>query len=57
MGNTCTPVADAYWCMAKPIQYCKVNNNNNKEKKITLIIIESLNDSLLHIIGVPIEEN
>ena len=28
-----------------------------KEKKITLIIIESLNDSLLHIIGVPIEEN
>jgi len=33
MGNTCTPVADAYWCMAKPIQYCKVNNNNNKEKK------------------------
>ena len=33
MGNTCTPVADACWCMAKPIQYCKVkkkNNNNNK---------------------------
>ena len=27
--NTCTPVADACWCMAKPIQYCKV-----KEKKI-----------------------
>ena len=24
MGNTCTPVADACWCMAKPIQYCKV---------------------------------
>ena len=30
----CTPMADAYWCMAKPIQYCKVkkNNNNNKIK-------------------------
>ena len=24
MGNMCTPVADACWCMAKPIQYCKV---------------------------------
>ena len=22
MGNTCTPVADSCWCMAKPIQYC-----------------------------------
>ena len=24
MGNTCTPVADSCWWMAKPIQYCKV---------------------------------
>ena len=24
MGNTCTPVADSCWCMAKPIQYCEV---------------------------------
>ena len=24
IGNTCTPVADSCWCMAKPIQYCKV---------------------------------
>ena len=24
MGNTCTPVADSCWCVAKPIQYCKV---------------------------------
>ena len=30
MGNTCIPVADSCWCMAKPIQYCKV-------KKIFLI--------------------
>ena len=22
--NTCTPMADSCWCMAKPIQYCKV---------------------------------
>ena len=21
--NTCTPMADSCWCMAKPIQYCK----------------------------------
>ena len=25
MGNTCTPMADAYQFMAKPIQYCRVN--------------------------------
>ena len=24
IGNTCTPVADSCWYMAKPIQYCKV---------------------------------
>ena len=24
IGNTCTPVAGSCWCMAKPIQYCKV---------------------------------
>ena len=28
-----TPVADACWCMAKPIQYCKVKKIN-KIKKI-----------------------
>ena len=28
MGNICTPKTDACWCMAKPIQYCKVKNNN-----------------------------
>ena len=27
LGNTCTPMADTYWCMAKPIQYCKVKIN------------------------------
>ena len=26
MGNTCIPVADSCWYMAKPIQYCKVIN-------------------------------
>ena len=25
MGNTCTPMADSCQCIAKPIQYCKVN--------------------------------
>ena len=24
IGNMCTPVADSCWCMAKPIQYCKL---------------------------------
>ena len=32
MENTCTPVADACWCMAKPVQYCKVKKNNNEKK-------------------------
>ena len=31
MGNTCIPVADSCWCMAKPIQYCKVKK---KKKEI-----------------------
>ena len=34
MGNTCTPMAYSSQCMAKTVQYCKVNklknNNNNK---------------------------
>ena len=25
MGNTCAPMADSSQCMAKPIQYCKIN--------------------------------
>ena len=24
---------DSHWCMAKPIQYCKVKNNNKIKKK------------------------
>ena len=24
MGSTCVPVADSFWCVAEPIQYCKV---------------------------------
>ena len=24
MGNTCIPVADSFWYMAQPTQYCKV---------------------------------
>ena len=23
-GNTCTPMADSYQCLAKTLQYCKV---------------------------------
>ena len=40
MGNTCTPVANSYQYMAKPIQYCKVislqQNQLIKKKKNTL---------------------
>ena len=34
-GNTCTPVADACCCMAKPIQYCKVKKKKKKNLKQT----------------------
>jgi len=32
MGNTCTPMEDSYQCMAKPIEYCKVNEQIKLEK-------------------------
>ena len=32
MGNTCIPVADSCWYMAKPIQYCKVKLINEYNK-------------------------
>ena len=31
VGKSCTPMADSCWCMAKPIQYCKVKIK--KERK------------------------
>ena len=58
IGNSCTPVADSYQCMAKPIQYCKKNKVKIKIKKnhikisiyadkdfelINLFMIKSLN--------------
>ena len=33
MGNTCIPVADSFWYMTKPIQYCKVKKNKIKKNK------------------------
>ena len=33
MGNTCIPVADSCWYVAKPIQYCKVKKFLKKAKK------------------------
>ena len=34
MGNTCTPMADSSQCMAKPIQYCKVEKKKKKKKRV-----------------------
>ena len=31
-GNTCIPVADSFWYMAKPIQYCKVKKEKKRKK-------------------------
>ena len=30
IGNTGIPVADSCWCMAKPMQYCKVKKKKKK---------------------------
>ena len=42
IGNTCTPVADSCWCMAKPIQYCKVKKKKRKKEKNISVISFSL---------------
>ena len=39
IGNTCTPMADSCWCMAKPIQYCKVKLK--KKRKIIISWLQS----------------
>ena len=36
-GNLCIPVVDSCWCMAKPIQYCKVKKKKKKKKKLLSI--------------------
>ena len=35
MGNTCIPVPDSCWYMAKPIQYCKVKKKIKKKRKLS----------------------
>ena len=55
MGNTCTPVANSCWCMAKPIQYCKVKNINKEvmllKKKFFLKYKSNLSTNLIKILG------
>jgi len=43
MGNTCIPVADSCWYMAKPIQYCKVKQIFKKWKKKKILKIPPKN--------------
>ena len=38
MGNTCTPMADSWQCMAKPLQDCEVISLQLKKKKDSLHI-------------------
>ena len=45
-SNTCIPVADSFWYMAKPIQYCKVKAKLKKKmlvKKKKIIDCKSPN--------------
>ena len=49
MGNTCTPLVDACWCMAKPIQYCKVKkNHSNRLCQVYNLAICSLQSHKFH---------
>ena len=36
MGSTCIPMADSFWYMAKPIQYCKVKKKKKNLGTISL---------------------
>ena len=42
-----TPVVDSCWCMAKPIQCCKVKNNNNQKKKFVNDSRKNIGTSLI----------
>ena len=42
-GNLCTPVADSCWCMAKPIQYCKVKISS---VQFSLSVVSTLCDPM-----------
>ena len=44
IGNTCTPVADSCWSMAKPIQYCKVKKKKNYSLKLVQVEATNLQD-------------
>ena len=46
VGNTCTPMVDSCQCMAKPMQYWKINKYNWK-KKISLCVVTNVKESLL----------
>ena len=52
MGNTCIPVADSFWYMAKPIQYCKVKLKKKKKVKVTQSCLTLCNpmDYTVHLI-------
>ena len=39
---TCTPVADSCWCMAKPIQYCKVKLKKEKRNSTIANSVKNL---------------
>ena len=45
MGNTCIPVVDSFWYLAKPIQYCKVvpgsvNFSETEELKLHVMTLK-----------------
>ena len=46
MGNTCIPVADSCWYMAKPIQYCKVKKKKKNWCFLTVVLEKILESPL-----------
>ena len=49
IGNSCTPVAGSCWCMAKPIQYCKIKQKERKTTKKRKYILSNRLKVVLYI--------
>ena len=48
MGSTCVPVVDSFWCVAEPIQYCKVKKQTNKHDLVRKLLCHVMPQALLN---------
>ena len=55
MGNTCIPVADSFWYLAKPIQYCKVKIKLNLKNCLHSHLIKVFERSVSYYIELEVK--